>query len=92
VIVCSNHLSSSNLCCFAVCFFERFAQVWTEESGRNRGYCKWKYVGCDKAGEVVEMVSSGIGVTLSVATAAAHPTRASVSVSNVTSSYRKMLS
>jgi hypothetical protein len=32
-------------------------QVWTEESGKNRGYCKWKYVGCDKAGEVVEMVS-----------------------------------
>jgi hypothetical protein len=32
-------------------------QVWAEESGKNRGYCKWKYVGCDKAGEVVEMVS-----------------------------------
>uniref|UniRef100_A0A383VP39 Leucine-rich repeat-containing N-terminal plant-type domain-containing protein n=1 Tax=Tetradesmus obliquus TaxID=3088 RepID=A0A383VP39_TETOB len=30
---------------------------WTEEGGRNRGYCSWKYIGCDSTGEVVEMVN-----------------------------------
>jgi hypothetical protein len=35
-------------------------QAWDPKTGSNRGYCSWKYVGCDSAGEVVEMVSSTV--------------------------------